>query len=159
MKNISKSIALAAGVVWLAGAGSADPVELTRSLFEKLNEGAPHSEIAAIFAEDYVDRNRMPQVPDGVSDYQAMTGFLEQLSLAFDGRQYQINLLEAVGDDAALVHWTMTSDHTGELFGIPATGRPVQLDGMDVLRYDGDQIVEHWHVEQLLTLMGQLTGS
>jgi predicted ester cyclase len=37
----------------------------------------------------------------------------------------------AVAGDHALVHWHMTGRHTGRLLGIEATGRPIELDGMD----------------------------
>ena len=159
MLQAIKKTAFPIVLVLTSGSAFADPVELTRTLYEKLNAGVPHSEIVAYFSEDYVDHNRMPQIPAQLSDFEAITGFLGQLNTAFEGRQYQINYLDAVGEDAAIVHWTMTSNHTGELFGLSATGNPVQLDGMDILRYEDGQIVEHWHVEQLLTLMSQLAPS
>lgn len=159
MLSVLKRTAFPLVLIVTSGSAIADPVELTRTLYEKLNAGVPHSEIVAYFSEDYVDHNRMPQLPAALSDYEAITGFLGQLNTAFEGRQYEINFLDAVGDDAVIVHWTMTSTHTGELFGLPATGNPVRLDGMDILRYERGQIVEHWHIEQLLTLMSQLSPS
>jgi predicted ester cyclase len=52
----------------------------------------------------------------------------------------------------------MTGRHTGEFLGVPATGRPVDFKGMDVLRVRDGRIVEHRHVEQLLQAMQQIRG-
>jgi hypothetical protein len=41
-----------------------------------------------------------------------------------------------------VLHWRMTATHTGDAFGFPASGNPVEL----------------YHVEELLKLTQQISG-
>jgi steroid delta-isomerase-like uncharacterized protein len=61
-----------------------------------------------------------------------------------------------VEDDrvAATYHWTGT--HQGDFMGIPATGKCVSVDGMDMVRLKDGKIVEEWNREDNLGLMQQL---
>jgi predicted ester cyclase len=44
----------------------------------------------------------------------------------------------------------MRGTHNGPLMGIPATGKPVTVGGIDVFRIAGGQIVELWqHFDQV----------
>lgn len=38
----------------------------------------------------------------------------------------------------------MTGTHHGELMGIPATGKTVELGGTDIIRVQDGKIAEHW---------------
>ena len=41
--------------------------------------------------------------------------------------------------------------------GVPPTGKPVAIQLIDIMRFDGDGLVcEHWGVADLLSLMQQL---
>jgi len=46
--------------------------------------------------------------------------------------------------------------HTGELMGIPPTGREVAYDYVHILRFRDGKAVEHWGVRESMTLMRQL---
>ena len=74
------------------------------------------------------------------------------------GAENAFSLLERVGPDKVLAYWTFTGTNTGPLFGAPATGRRVEIDGTDLLRIRNGRIVEQWHVEELQVLQQQLTG-
>ena len=39
---------------------------------------------------------------------------------------------------------TLSGTHTGELFGIEATGRAFSVSGMEMWRIQGGRIVERW---------------
>ena len=41
-------------------------------------------------------------------------------------------------------HTRTTGTHTGELFGIPPTGKRISIDHVEIWRIEGDKIVEHW---------------
>ncbi len=53
----------------------------------------------------------------------------------------------------------MTGIHTGDAFGLKASGRPVDFAGTDIVRVVGDKIAEIYHVEELLQLQLQVTAS
>ena len=46
--------------------------------------------------------------------------------------------------------------HTGELFGIPATGKDVETDGIAFHRIAGGKIVEYWGVTDTVRVLQQL---
>lgn len=46
--------------------------------------------------------------------------------------------------------------HTGEFMGIPATNRRIMLNTIDIYAIENEKVVEVWHVEDLLGLLGQM---
>jgi predicted ester cyclase len=52
--------------------------------------------------------------------------------------------------------FTMSGVHTGEFMGVPATGRPYALDGITILRFEGDKVVERWSTADFLGMLTQL---
>ena len=50
----------------------------------------------------------------------------------------------------------ITGVHTGNFFGIPATGKRVEFSGMYMVRIENGKIVEHWGEEDGVSLLEQL---
>ena len=46
--------------------------------------------------------------------------------------------------------------HQGEFFGIAATGKPIQLEVIDVMSVRGGQITDHWGIGDFVALMRQM---
>jgi steroid delta-isomerase-like uncharacterized protein len=59
-------------------------------------------------------------------------------------------------DDKVVARVTLTGTHTGNFFGIPATGKKVKFTGTYLLRIANGKIVEHWGEEDGISLMQQL---
>jgi len=60
-------------------------------------------------------------------------------------------------DDLVALRLVVTATHTGNLLGIPATGRPVRWDAVDIYRVTDDgKISEQWAFEDLAAILGQL---
>ena len=50
-----------------------------------------------------------------------------------------------------------TGTHRGDFMGIPPTGSSVDMQLIDIMRFDGSgQVCEHWGVADMLSLMQQL---
>ena len=50
-----------------------------------------------------------------------------------------------------------TGTHEGELMGMPATGKSVDVQLIDIMRFDDNGLVaEHWGVVDMLAMMQQL---
>ena len=47
--------------------------------------------------------------------------------------------------DRVAVRFTLTGTHTGELFGVPAAGAHIEAEGITILRFSGDRVVERWN--------------
>lgn len=61
-----------------------------------------------------------------------------------------------VSEDQVAIHVDMTGTHTGNFFGIPATGKTVQVSQMQFERIESGLIVEHWRVTDDLEMLKQL---
>ena len=53
-------------------------------------------------------------------------------------------------------HWNFTGTHTGTFFGIPATGKKVDIDGVTLVRMDNGKIAEERDFFDNLDFMQQL---
>lgn len=47
--------------------------------------------------------------------------------------------------DRVAVRFTLTGTHTGELFGAPATDARIDAEGITIVRFSGDRVVERWN--------------
>ena len=104
-------------------------------------------------ADDFVERDEMPGIPptkDGVVLYFRM------LLAAFPDMQMDVKDVIASGDKA-VARLQVSGTHQGEFMGIPATGKPVSVNLIDITRFGDDGLArEHWGVADLLALMQQL---
>ncbi|MBV9795532.1 MAG: ester cyclase [Actinobacteria bacterium] len=61
-----------------------------------------------------------------------------------------------VSGDQVAVRSVSRGVHTGELLGVPGTGRPVEIRAADFHRIEGGRIVRTWHLEDYFGVAGQL---
>ena len=66
-----------------------------------------------------------------------------------------IDQLLAEGDTVAK-RWTYHATHTGDLAGLPPTGKRITMSGLELFRLTGGKIVECWLGYDNLSLMQQL---
>ena len=110
--------------------------------------------VASVFAEDAVLREAGR--PDEVRGRAAIRARAAALLAAFpDFRLERVVLL--IDGDRHADRWVMTGTHSGELFGIPPTGRAVRLEGATFTRLGADGlVVEDVHHVDYAGLMAQL---
>jgi steroid delta-isomerase-like uncharacterized protein len=110
--------------------------------------------VAAVFAEDAVLREAGR--PDEIRGKAAIRARAEALLAAFPDFHLERIVLIIDGDRHA-DRWVMTGTHTGELFGIPPTGRSVRIEGATFTRLDAQGfVVEDVHYTDQALLMAQL---
>lgn len=108
--------------------------------------------IDELMADDMVDHALPPEIPPGPDGAKAFVGMYVN---AFPDVKITIDDLVAEGDKV-VTRWTATGRHEGELMGIPATGKQVTVTGIDITRYSGGKIVEHWGEFDQMGMMQQL---
>ena len=82
---------------------------------------------------------------------------LTALAAAFPDGRHTIDRLVPVGTDEVLLYWRFTGTHTGAPFlGAEAAGARVDFVGTDLFTVAGGAFTAQRHVEDLLTLTGQL---
>lgn len=105
-----------------------------------------------VVAVDVLTPKIMPGIPSGLAGAKAVH---RKTLLGMPDFHTQIDDLIAEADRVA-ARVTMTGTHTGDFYGIPATGRSVNFTGIYIARIKDGKIVEHWGEEDGLALMGQL---
>jgi steroid delta-isomerase-like uncharacterized protein len=100
----------------------------------------------------FVNHSSPPGVP---SDREGGKMFLGGFLNAFPDARFTVDDMIAEGDQV-VTKKTFTGTHKDEFFGIPATGKPVTLQFVDIMRVRGGRITEHWLSMDQLSFMQQL---
>jgi steroid delta-isomerase-like uncharacterized protein len=128
-----------------------DHAATMRSTYERINAG----DIAGfgdLVADDFVEHQGMPALPTK----QGTLEFFRTLLAAFPDMRMTVEDLIANGDKA-VARVTATGTHKAEFMGMPPTGARVDVQLIDIMRFDGAGLVcEHWGDADMLSLMQQL---
>lgn len=88
-------------------------------------------------------------------DGAAWSEFMSAFTAAFPDSRISIQSCIAEGD-TVVSRWTLTGTHQGQFQGIPATGRPVNFNGLEFNKVIDGHIVEHWSMFDNLALLRQV---
>jgi SnoaL-like polyketide cyclase len=70
--------------------------------------------------------------------------FWESAKAAFSDMQFSVGLL-IEHDDLIVSNWTLTGVHDGAAYyGVPPSGKRVEINGTAILRMRDGKVVEHW---------------
>src|ERR1051325_5265747 len=101
----------------------ADPAEIVRATFQ------------AIFAGDRRPFDEHPGL-------EALRAAFPPMLAAFPDFSAEL-VQQVVEDDRVASHWIFRGTHTGELYGIRPTGKPVQFQNLSICRVEGDKIIQY----------------
>jgi predicted ester cyclase len=123
-----------------------------RRIWEEIFPAGDADALAEILASDGVDHQARPGEPQGLDGAIRAMHWLRRV---FSDQRWEIR--RVVGeDDTVVIYATHHARHTGELMGIPPTGREVAYDYVHIVRFEDGKVVEHWGVRDDMTLMRQL---
>jgi steroid delta-isomerase-like uncharacterized protein len=104
-------------------------------------------------AEDFVEHEEAPGLAptkDGVRE------FFTMYMAGFPDLRFEVEDMLASGDKV-VARVRCTGTHRGEFMGMPATGRAVEVQLVDIIRFGDDGLAhEHWGVFDALAMMQQL---
>jgi len=109
--------------------------------------------IDEIVSPDFVEHEALP--PGIPLDREAPRAMFGMLLGAFPDLHATIEHLIAE-DDKVVAYMTWTGTQEGEFMGIPPTGKRMSINVMDIFGIAGGQIVDHWGVSDMMTMMQQL---
>ena len=109
-------------------------------------------ELGAVMSFDVLTPKIMPDMPSGLEGAKAVH---QKTLLGMPDFRTETQELIAEGDKV-VARVVMTGTHTGNFYGIPATGRRVEFTGMYIARIADGKIVEHWGEEDSYGLLLQL---
>jgi len=123
-----------------------------RRIWEEIVPNADVEALAEVIAEDQIDHSARPDEPQGLAGVQQTVLWLGRV---FSDQRWEIHQVIGEGD-TVVVYCTLHGRHTGDLMGIPPTGRKVAYQYVHFLRFRDGKAVEHWGVRDDMTLMRQL---
>lgn len=125
---------------------------IARRLFEEVWNNQDLDVLDEIYAPDVVDHELPPGLPPGITGSKMYLGMFMS---AFSSTQITIKAQIAEGDKV-VTRWAGTATHSGELMGIPATGKQVTVMGIHIARMAEGRIVEVWGQYDRMGMMQQL---
>lgn len=127
-------------------------IALVRRFFDDMCNERRLDLAPTLFAPDC--RFHDPQIP-GIQGPAAIAETLKVYQVGMQGH-WAIEDIFASGEDRVTVRWTGTGRHTGEVMGIPPTGKAVRVDAISVFRIASGRIAEAWEVWDTLGFLQQL---
>lgn len=129
-----------------------DHAATMRRMYELINAGDIDG-FGDLLADDFVDHEELPGLEptkEGV-----MTFFRMYLAAFPDMRMLPEDVLAS--GDKVVARARATGTHTGEFMGMPPTGKAVDVQLVDIIRFGDDGLAhEHWGVFDQLAMMQQL---
>lgn len=126
-------------------------VAAQESLAENLNSGNIDAAVES-FAPDAVDHDPAPGQAPGRDGFRQ---FFQTLAAAFPDAHIEPAHLVA-DDEHVSIAYTLTGTHQGEFQGVPASGKRIEVRGMQIGRFENGQIVERWGSTDELGIMHQI---
>lgn len=125
---------------------------LARRVLEDLVVRLDLEKIDEHFAADVIVHVPFLDLPPGREGlrglYSSFPGAITDVDLKFED--------QIAEGDRVVTRWSSEFTHTGELFGVPATGKRVKQSGIMIYRIKEGQVVEQWAEANMLGLMQQL---
>ena len=122
-----------------------------RRTYELLSAGDVDG-FGRLLSDDFVEHEEVPGLSptrEGVIDL--FRGYL----VAFPDLRMEVLDLLASGDKA-VARVKATGTHDGEFMGLPPSGRAVEVQLIDIMRFEDGLVVEHWGVMDMLGMLQQL---
>ena len=129
-----------------------DPAASMRRFYELINSGDTDA-FVDLLADDFVEHEALPGIPP---DREGTRQLFATIRAAFPDMRWDPEDVLAEGDKGvARVRFGGTN--SGEFMGMPATGKAVSVQAIDIVRFGDDGLAkEHWGVLDMMGLMAQL---
>ncbi len=131
-------------------------LEAINGLYDMFMNGDA-SKLESSVAQDY--EQFPPQNPDvkpGLDNF--MKAFMDGFGSSFSEISGEITHLLADGDMIfARCEYSMV--HTGEAYGVPATGRKVNFVAFDLHQIENGLVTKSWHLEDYMNIYKQIKDS
>ena len=129
-----------------------DHAATLRRFYDSINAGDVDG-FGELLADDFVEHEETPGLAptkEGVKE------FFKMYIAAFPNLRFDAEDVLASGDKV-VARVRVTGTHEGEFMGMPATGKGVDVQAIDIVRFGDDGLAhEHWGVFDAMAMMQQL---
>jgi steroid delta-isomerase-like uncharacterized protein len=130
----------------------ADQVDLMRRFYDEVLTGGNLDAVAELCSEDIVEHEAPPGMPQGL---EGVKQFVQMFRTAFPDLKVEVEDAFEAGDRAvARTRWTGT--HQGEFMGVPPSGKPIDIEAIDIIRVADGKAAEHWGATDNLAMLQQI---
>lgn len=129
-----------------------DHVATMHRSYELINAGDLDG-FGALLADDFVEHE---QTPGLAPTKEGVLEFFRMYRAAFPDLHFEPEDYIASGDKV-VTRVRATGTNTGDFMGMPATGKTMDIQLIDIVRFGDDGLGhEHWGVADVMTMMQQL---
>ena len=126
--------------------------DLIHEVIEVIFNNQSLERLEEYFTDDFFNHDGPPGAPNGPEAFRA---YLPMMKQAFPDRKLSPEFTLCDGD--FVVSRTITEGHmTGDMWGIPATGKAYRITATDTYQIRGGKICARWGNEDSLGMMQQL---
>lgn len=130
---------------------AASPQAVVRRLIEEVINGQDYGLLPELLHEEYVFRTPGEELSGAAALQALFSSYREAFS------DLAVGIDDMFGsDDRVATTFTLTGTHTGPFMGLPATGRPVAVDGIVLSRVREGRIIDEWELIDVAGLVEQL---
>ncbi len=123
-----------------------------RRLIDEVFTQGKYAVIDEVVSPDFVEHAPLPVQATG---REAPKQFAAMILSAFPNISFTVEQVVGEGDDV-FARIGAKGTNTGSFMGMPPTGKQVTIEFMDLCRFSGGKVVEHWGVADNLGMMQQL---
>lgn len=129
--------------------------QVVRRFNEEVIAKGDRKAFEALMAPGFINRSAPPGSPnDAESLWRTFENILRP---ALAGLTVTIHD-QIAENDKVTTRKTVAGVHSATLLGIPATGRPVAIEVIDIVRIEEGRYAEHWGLNTLGAVLAQLKG-
>jgi steroid delta-isomerase-like uncharacterized protein len=123
-----------------------------RRFFDLVNAGDVDG-LRDLMADDFVEHEETPGL---APTKEGVIEFFRMYTSAFPDLRMEPQDVLSSGDKV-VARCRVTGTHEGEFMGMPATGKGIDVQVIDIVRFGGDGVArEHWGLVDAMTMMQQL---
>ncbi len=102
--------------------------------------------------DSFVDHDPLPGM---ANDKKGQRETAEAVNAAFSDRGFDLDEKIETTDGRVVQNWLFVGTHSGEMMGIPPSGKKIQVRGIEIWRCTDGKIVERWGVVDISDVLEQ----
>ena len=134
----------------------ADDGAVIKRLTEEVFLDGNLAPIEDLVSDDFVDHDPPPGIPPTKEGFRLLA---QAIVSSFSDRKAEFDEFIDTADGRVVENWAMTATHTGEAFGLPASGKSIRVRGVEIFRCEEGKVVEHWGAVDMSDVAEKALGS
>jgi predicted SnoaL-like aldol condensation-catalyzing enzyme len=128
---------------------------IVRQLVDEIQNGHDLERMPAYFEPNFVNHLDEAGPDSPLTSVERAQAMFQGMFAAFP--DLRVTILDQLAEgDRVVTHKLFEGTHQGAFMGVPPTGQPIRFAVIDILRLRDGKVVEHWAMQDRLSLMQQL---